>query len=96
MLQADQKQAFMACGGHDYCQYCHVPCYAGESLEKHADGTFTLKEIQGDGCQAAKIRMALCRQIEQGIDPLGGKSIEECLADQPVEQVPVFCKKIRM
>jgi radical SAM protein with 4Fe4S-binding SPASM domain len=96
MLQADQKQAFMACGGHDYCQYCHVPCFAGESLEKHADGTFTLKEIQGDGCQAAKIRMALCRQIEQGIDPLGGKSIEECLADQPVEQVPVFCKKIRM
>jgi radical SAM protein with 4Fe4S-binding SPASM domain len=95
MLQADQKQAFMACSGHDYCQYCHVPCYAGESLEKHADGTFTLKEIQGDGCQAAKIRMALCRQIEQGIDPLGGKSIEECLAAQPVEEVPVFRKKIR-
>ena len=95
MLQADQKQAFTACGGHDYCQYCRVPCYAGESLEKHADGTFTLKEIQGDGCMTAKIRMELCRQIEQGIDPLGGKSIEECLQAMPAEIVPEFRKKIR-
>jgi len=95
MLQADQQQAFTACGHHDYCQYCRVPCYAGEPLEKHTDGTFTLSEIQGDECQTAQIRMELCRQIAQGIDPLGGKSIEECLAAQPVEQVPVFCKKIR-
>ena len=95
MLQADQRQAFTACGGHDYCQYCRVPCYAGESLEKHADGTFTLKEIQGDECLMAKIRMELCRQIVQGIDPLGGKSIEECLAALPVEEVPKFRKKIR-
>ena len=95
MLQADQKQAFPLCGQHDYCRYCRVPCFAGEALEKHADGTFTLKEIQGDGCQTAQIRMALCQQIEQGIDPLGGKSIEECLAAQPVEEVPVFRKKIR-
>ena len=73
-----------------------IPCYAGESLEKHADGTFTLKEIQGDGCLTAQIRMELCRQIEQGIDPLGGKSIEECLAAQPVEKVPVFRKKIKI
>jgi radical SAM protein with 4Fe4S-binding SPASM domain len=96
MLQSDQKQAFPACGGHDYCQYCDVPCYAGEQLEKHADGSFVLKEIQGDVCEDAKIRMALCRQIAQGIDPLGGKSIEECLAAQPVEEVPVFRKKIRI
>ena len=96
MLQADQKQAFPGCGQHDYCQYCHVPCYAGEPLEKHADGTFTLREIQGDVCLTAQIRMDLCRQIEQGIDPLGGKSIEECLAAQPVEEVPVFRKKIRI
>ena len=95
MLHADQKQAFPACGGHDYCKYCQIPCFAGEQLEKHADGTFVLKEIQGDCCQTAQIRMALCQQIEQGIDPLGGKSIEECLAAQPVEEVPVFRKKIR-
>ena len=95
MLQTNQKQAFTACGGHDYCQYCRVPCYAGESLDKHADGTFTLKEIQGNGCLTAKIRMELSRQIEQGIDPLGGKSIEECLAALPVEEVPKFRKKIR-
>ena len=96
MLQADQKKAFPVCGQHDYCQYCLVPCYAGESFEKHADGTFTLKEIQGDRCLTAQIRMELCRQIEQGIDPLGGKSIEECLAAQPVEKVPVFRKKIKI
>ena len=96
MLQADQKKAFPVCSQHDYCQYCLVPCYAGESFEKHADGTFTLKEIQGDRCLTAQIRMELCRQIEQGIDPLGGKSIEECLAAQPVEKVPVFRKRIKI
>ena len=96
MLQADQKKAFPVCGQHDYCQYCLVPCYAGESFEKHADGTFTLREIQGDRCLTAQIRMELCLQIEQGIDPLGGKSIEECLAAQPVEKVPVFRKRIKI
>ena len=95
MRQADQKQAFPACGRYDYCRYCHVPCFAGEEWKHHADGSFTLDEIRGDECVIAKIRMELCRQIEQGIDPLGGKPIEECLAAQPVEQVPVFCKKIR-
>ena len=96
MLQTDQKRAFPVCGQHDYCRYCSIPCYAGEYLEHHTDGTFTLSEIQGDVCVSARIRMELCQQIEQGIDPLGGKSIEECLAAQPVEEVPVFRKKIRI
>ena len=96
MLQADQKQAFPLCGQHDYCRYCRVPCFAGEALEKHADGTFAFREIQGDTCLTAQIRMELCQQIEQGIDPLGGKSIEACLVEQPVEEVPVFRKKIRI
>ena len=95
MLQADQKKAFPECGQHAYCKYCHVPCYAGESFEKHADGTFALREIQGDRCLTAQIRMELCLQIEQGIDPLGGKTIEECLAAQPIEEVPIFRKKLR-
>ena len=93
MRQADQKQAFPACGQHDYCRYCRVPCYAGEPLEMHADGTFVVREIKGDACLTARISMELCRQIEQGIDPLGGKGIEECLAALPVEDVPVFRKK---
>jgi len=96
LLHADQKLAFPACGQHDYCQYCRVPCLAGESFEKHADGTFTLRAIKGDVCKTAQIRMELCRLIEQGIDPLGGKSIEQCLAEQPVEEVPEFRKKIRI
>jgi MoaA/NifB/PqqE/SkfB family radical SAM enzyme len=96
MLQADQKQTFTACGGHDYCRYCLVPCYAGEHFVKHIDGTFTLPEIEGDVCESAKIRMELCRQIEQGNDPLGGKTIEELLAAQPIEKVPEFRKKIRL
>ena len=96
MLQVNQKQAFPVCGQHDYCQYCCVPCYAGEALEKHVDGTFTLKAIQGDACLTAQIRMDLCRQIEQGIDPLGGKSIEDCLTALPIEEVPVFRKKFRV
>ena len=110
MLQADQKQAFPVCGQHDYCQYCRVPCYAGEPLEKHADGTFVLREIKGDACLTAQISMELCRQMEacltaqismelcrqmeQGLDPLDGKSIQECLDALPVEEVPVFRKKM--
>ncbi len=94
MLQADQKQAFPACGQHDYCRYCRVPCYAGEPLEKHADGTFVLREIKGDACLTAQISMELCRQMEQGLDPLDGKSIQECLDALPVEEVPVFRKKM--
>jgi radical SAM protein with 4Fe4S-binding SPASM domain len=94
MLQADQKQAFPVCGQHDYCRYCRVPCYAGEPLEKHADGTFVLREIKGDACLTAQISMELCRQMEQGLDPLDGKSIQECLDALPVEEVPVFRKKM--
>jgi radical SAM protein with 4Fe4S-binding SPASM domain len=95
LRQADQKQLFPECGQHDYCRYCSVPCYAGERFEEQTDGSYKLSEIQGDCCQPSIIRMELCQQIELGIDPLGGKSIEECLAALPVEPVPVFRKKIK-
>lgn len=71
---------FPECGQHDYCRYCNIPCFAGESFEEQADGSYRLNKIQGDGCMVSQIRMELCQQIEQGIDPLGGKSVEECLA----------------
>ena len=95
LRQADQKQMFPECGQHDYCRYCNIPCYAGESFEELADGSYRLNKIQGDGCQVSQIRMELCRQIEQGIDPLGGKSVEECLTALPVEEVPIFRKRIK-
>jgi len=95
LIQADQKQMFPVCGQHDYCRYCSIPCFSGECFEEQADGSYLLREIQGDCCQNSILRMELCRQIEQGIDPLGGKSIEECLAALPVEEVPVFRKKYK-
>jgi MoaA/NifB/PqqE/SkfB family radical SAM enzyme len=95
LLQGDQKKMFPTCGQYDYCQYCPVPCFAGERLQQAKDGTWVLQEIQGDACLIAKMRMEVSRQIEQGIDPLGGKSIEACLSALPVEGVPVFSKKIR-
>ena len=95
LRQADQQQMFPECGQHDYCRYCNIPCYAGESFEEQADGSYRLNKIQGDGCMVSQIRMELCQQIEQGIDPLGGKSVEECLAALPVEEVPVFKKRIK-
>lgn len=95
LLQGDQKKMFPMCGQHDYCRYCPLPCFAGERLEQADDGTWVLHEIQGDACLIAKTRMEVNRQIEQGIDPLGGKSIEACLASLPEEEVPVFCKKVR-
>ena len=96
MLQADQKQAFPQCGSHDYCRYCQVPCLAGERLCHHEDGSFTIDKTEGDECRIAMIRMDLCRQIQQGLDPLGGKTVRECLSTLPTEEVPVFCKKIKI
>ena len=95
LLQGDQKKMFPTCGKYDYCRYCHLPCFAGERLEQAEDGTWVLREIQGDTCLIAKVRMEVSRLIEQGIDPLGGKSIEACLAALPEEDIPVFCKKVR-
>ena len=96
MLQADQKQAFPQCGSHDYCRYCQVPCLAGERLRHHEDGSFTIDKTEGDECRIAMIRMELCRQIQQGLDPLDGKTVRECLSTLPTEEVPVFCKKIKI
>lgn len=95
LLQGDQKKMFPTCGKHDYCRYCPMPCFAGERLEQAEDGTWGLHEIQGDACLIAKTRMEVSRQIEQGIDPLGGESIEACLAALPEEEVSMFRKKIR-
>jgi hypothetical protein len=101
---SDQKPTFTVEGTIDGVKdttiYLYNNALSGavkvDSAKIGEDGTFTLKEIQGDGCLTAQIRMELCRQIEQGIDPLGGKSIEECLAALPVEKVPVFRKKIKI
>ena len=95
LLQGDQKKMFPTCGKYDYCRYCSLPCFAGERLEQVEDGTWVLREIQGDTCLIAKTRMEVSRQIEQGIDPLGGESIEARLAALPEEEVPVFRKQIR-
>ena len=75
-------------------KYWFVFCQSALLLEKHADGTFVLREIKGDTCLTAQISMELCRQMEQGLDPLDGKSIQECLDALPVEEVPVFRKKM--
>ena len=93
LLHGEQEKMFPACGKHDYCRYCR-PCFAGEKFDECEDEGFVVREIQGDLCIMARTRMELCQQIEQGIDPLGGKTIEECLEALPEEEVPVFRKKI--
>ena len=95
LRQTDRGQLLPPCGKYDYCRYCHQPCMAGEKFEELPDGSFTTVEANNSSsCQMAKVRMELCEQIKQGIDPLGGKSLEECLAAQPVEKVPLFSKKV--
>lgn len=95
VIHGDQKQMFPECGQYDYCQYCRVPCFAGETFERQADGSVVLHGFRLDPCFIARGRMEVCRQIAQGVDPLRGKTIEECLAELPEEEVPVFRKKMR-
>lgn len=94
LINGDQRVMTPACGKHDYCSYCNAPCFAGQPISWTADGLPVFEKPAPVVCDAVKIRMEVGRMLQQGIDPLGGKTVEECLAALPVEQVPVFRKKI--
>ncbi len=94
LVNGDQRVMMPACGKHDYCSYCPMPCFVGQPISRTADGLPVFEKPSATTCDAAKIRMEVGRMLLQGIDPLGGKTIEECFAALPVEQVPVFRKKI--
>jgi radical SAM protein with 4Fe4S-binding SPASM domain len=90
LMNGDQRVMMPACGKHDYCSYCNIPCFAGQPISWTADGLPVFEKPTPAVCDPVKIRMEVGRMLLQGIDPLGGKTIEECLAALPVEPVPVF------
>lgn len=94
LIHSDRQRLIPGCGAHDYCRYCKPPCFAGKKYEQHADGSIAFEAMTADDCLMAKARMAVCQQLQQGHHPLGGQSVETCLNALPVEEVPVFCKKI--
>lgn len=65
------------CGKYDYCAYCNL-C-PGNNFIEHGN---PLKASEVN-CSMAKSRYELALRLMQGIDPLQGKSIRECLAELP-------------
>jgi radical SAM protein with 4Fe4S-binding SPASM domain len=68
------------CGKHDFCDYCHI-CPAHAQVE-HGN---PLKAATLD-CGTAKVRQQLAQKLSRGIDPLHGKSIQECLEQFDIQQ----------
>lgn len=94
LLHSKRQTLLPECGTHDYCRYCTSACMSGRRVEMQSDGTPVFPDPNPDICTVARVRMELSLEIAKGRDPLGGRSVEECLSALPGEPVPVFRKKI--
>jgi len=94
LIHSEQQRLMPGCGAHDYCRYCRIPCFAGKKYEHHADGSIAFEAKTADDCLLAKVRMEVSQQLRKKSNSIGGQTVEACLAVLPVEEVPVFRKKI--
>jgi radical SAM protein with 4Fe4S-binding SPASM domain len=62
------------CGTHERCNFCNR-C-PGQSFIEHG----TPLKASTANCYSANVRMNLADKLKNGIDPLNGKSVEECLS----------------
>lgn len=75
------------CGRYDYCDYCNL-C-PGLAQSEHGD---YLKSSE-NCCYVAKIRYNLAmRMMNEGYDPLHGKTLEDCINDFP-DYIPQQLKR---
>ena len=74
------------CGRHDYCAYCNL-C-PGNNFIEHG----TPVKASEVNCNMAKARYELAQKMQQGYDPLEGKSLRDKLAELP-DCVPVRIKR---
>lgn len=77
------------CGRHEKCEYCYL-C-AGNNFIEHG----TPFKPSNVNCHIAEIRLGLIKKLEQGLDPLRGKSVEAALDEMDIADAGVFGKEIR-
>ena len=65
------------CGKYDYCVYCNL-C-PGNNYIEHG----TPQKASEVNCYMAKARYELAQKLQQGCDPLNGRTLQECLAELP-------------
>lgn len=75
-------QDYDECGKYDYCGYYNL-C-PGQAMSEHGDW----RQASENCCYLAKIRHHLAVRMQQGHDPLGGRSIDEALAGLPGYEHP--------
>jgi len=63
------------CGRYDYCDYCNL-C-AGNNYSEHGD---ILKAAENN-CFMAKVRYNLAKKMQEGYDPLQGKTLREKVSE---------------
>ncbi len=71
---------YEGCGDYEYCAYCNL-C-PGMNMSEHGTPTKPAET----NCELAKVRWEVAHEMMQGIDPLRGKTIEECLDEMPEEK----------
>ena len=65
------------CLTHDYCDYC-ILC-PGNAFSEHG----TWLKASENSCYIAKLRHKVATSLQQGIDPLNGKTVKECISELP-------------
>ena len=74
------------CGRYEYCAYCNL-C-PGNNFIEHG----TPLKAANVNCYMAKIRYELAQNIQQGYDPLEGKTLRERLSELP-DYTPIAIKR---
>lgn len=87
-LRNTKATQYEECWTHEYCEYCNF-C-VGNNYNEHK----TIYKASENGCYIAKAHYNLALKINKKIDPLGGKSIQECIAYMP-DYVPVVLHRIK-
>lgn len=87
-LRKTKAIQYEECWTHEYCEYCNF-C-VGNNYNEHG----TIYKAGENGCYIAKARYNLALKINNGENPLGGKSIQDCIESMP-DYVPVALKRIK-
>ena len=88
-LHNTPESEYLECGSHEYCKYC-VFC-AGNSHSEHGNPF----RSNSNCCYIAKCRHSLHTKIKSGRDVLNGKSVQECIDELPVFNIPTMCREYK-
>lgn len=75
------------CGQHDYCSFCAL-C-PGLNFSKNG----TPLKASNNNCYVAKVRNEVAQLLKDGLDPLGGKTIDDVLKELPDVEIKSIGRK---